>query len=91
MLRYPETGQWFDQSEIAYSKILAATVGHYENFTSYAQGQASVAPAPDSRKELQLSNLCFAGDWVKLDFSGCFNAKSSRQRAGRGKQHFIAR
>lgn len=62
--------------ELAESNLLAATVGSYENFTSYEVGQATSAPAPDGAVQMGVQNLYLAGDWVKLDFPAALMEKA---------------
>jgi isorenieratene synthase len=51
--------------ELEGAKVLDTVIGTYHNFTSYDVGQGKIRPYSDYPKQIGLSNLFFAGDWVQ--------------------------
>ncbi len=54
--------------ELARARVIAQTVGSYENFTSFEGGQGGLRPTATRAVQSGLSNLLFAGDWVHTDY-----------------------
>jgi isorenieratene synthase len=50
--------------ELARAQVLGRTVGSYENFTSFAVGQAAGRPFPGTAVADGVGGLFLAGDWV---------------------------
>lgn len=50
--------------ELAGANVLGQTVGSYENFTSFAVGQAATRPFPATPAADGVAGLFLAGDWV---------------------------
>lgn len=50
--------------ELADAQVLGTTVGNYENFTSFAVGQATARPFPTTPASDGVEGLFLAGDWV---------------------------
>jgi isorenieratene synthase len=50
--------------EMADASVLGRTVGTYENFTSFAAGQARFRPHPSTARDEGIANLFLCGDWV---------------------------
>lgn len=50
--------------ELAGARVLGRTVGNYENFTSFARGQAAVRPDVSTPARDGVAGLFLAGDWV---------------------------
>ncbi|MDB2447087.1 oleate hydratase [bacterium] len=49
------------------AKAIEFSMGSFNNFTSYAPGQAAIKPTVDYAIEQGISNLLFAGDWVQFN------------------------
>lgn len=62
--------------ELLDAKVLATTVGSYDNFTSYEVGQGTIAPPVDFGLTLGFENLSLAGDWVHLNFPAALMEKA---------------
>lgn len=54
--------------EMADANVIASSVGSYENFTSFDCGQGLLRPTSTEPQKLGVSNLTFAGDWLKTDY-----------------------
>lgn len=54
--------------EMADAKVIASSVGSFENFTSFECGQGLLRPSAVEPQRLGVANLTFAGDWLKTDY-----------------------
>lgn len=53
------------------ARVLDISMGSYSNFTSYESGQFEHRPEPELALKEGISNILFAGDWVKYNELPC--------------------
>lgn len=62
--------------EMADANVIATSVGSFENFTSFECGQGLARPSAVEPQKLGISNLLFAGDWLKTDYPSALMERS---------------
>ena len=58
------------------ARVIAQSVGSYEDFTSYETGQGQARPRSSYIFEVGGDRLSFAGDWVKTDYPAALMEKA---------------
>ncbi|MEN9529540.1 MAG: hypothetical protein RI932_1413 [Pseudomonadota bacterium] len=62
--------------EMADARVIASSVGSYENFTSFDCGQGLIRPTSTEPQRMGIQNLTFAGDWLKTDYPSALMERS---------------